>query len=61
MTIIHPPQEAESKMNSTSIPCPVTKERSAVLELLSGKDQAHLVKRDSLLVLDLLHQILNRV
>jgi hypothetical protein len=39
----------------------VVAERSAVLELLSTKDYVILARRDSLLVLDLLLHILNRV
>jgi len=37
----------------------VVLEGSAVLELLAGEDQALLVRRDALLVLDLLLDVLN--
>jgi hypothetical protein len=39
----------------------VVRERSAILELLAGEDEALLVGRDSLLVLDLLLDVLDRV
>ena len=39
----------------------VVRERTAVLKLLSGEDQALLVRRDTLLVLNLLLDILDGV
>ena len=39
----------------------VVGERAAVLELLAGEDEALLVRRDALLVLDLLLHVLDRV
>jgi hypothetical protein len=39
----------------------VVRERAAVLELLAHEDEALLIRRDALLVLDLLLHVLNRV
>mgnify|MGYP006098263805 CR=1 FL=1 len=39
----------------------VVRERAAVLELLAREDEALLIRRDALLVLDLLLHVLNRV
>ena len=39
----------------------VVAERATVLELLAGKDETLLIRRDALLVLDLLLYVLNRV
>jgi hypothetical protein len=39
----------------------VIRERPPILQLLAGKDQALLVRRDALLVLDLLLHVLDRV
>jgi hypothetical protein len=39
----------------------VVRERSAILELLSGKDQPLLIRRDSLLVLNLCLDVVDRV
>ena len=39
----------------------VVRQRAAVLELLARKDEALLIRRDALLVLDLLLHVLDRV
>ena len=53
--------EAEHKVEGRLLLDVVVRESAAVLELLAGEDQALLVGRDALLVLDLGLDVVNRV
>merc|ERR1719487_1978958 len=58
---LHPAAEAENEVERRLLLDVVVGERAAVLELLAGKDEALLVGRDALLVLDLGLDVVNRV
>merc|ERR1711970_340543 len=58
---LHPAAEAQNEVQRRLLLDVVVGERAAVLELLPSKDQALLVGRDALLVLDLRLDVLDRV
>jgi len=58
---LHSTAQAEDEMERRLFLDVVVRESAAILELLSGKDQALLVRRNSLLVLDLGLHVVDRV
>ena len=58
---LHAAAQAQHQVQRRLLLDVVVRERAAVLELLSGKDQALLVRGDALLVLDLRLDVLDRV
>lgn len=57
----HTTAQAQHQMESTLLLDVVVGQGATVLELLAGEDQALLVGRDALLVLDLALDIVNRI
>jgi hypothetical protein len=53
--------QAEHQVEGRLLLDVVVRERAAILQLLAGEDQALLVRRDALLVLDLGLDVLDRV
>jgi len=58
---LHATPETEDKVKSRLLLDVVVRESATVLELLSGKDEALLVRRDALLILDLGLDIVNSI
>jgi hypothetical protein len=58
---LHATAQAQDEMQSGLLLDVVVGESTAVFELLSGEDQALLIRRDALLVLDLALDVVNRV
>merc|ERR1711988_1857315 len=58
---LHATAQTEHKVKGRLLLDVVVRKGAAVLELLARKDQALLVRRDALLVLDLLLHVLDRV
>ena len=58
---LHAAAEAQHQVERRLLLDVVVRQRAAVLELLAGEDQALLVRRDALLVLDLLLHVVDRV
>ena len=53
LALLAPPAQAENKVKGALLLDVVVGERAAVLQLLASEDEALLVRRDALLVLDL--------
>jgi len=58
---LHSTSKTKNEMEGALLLDVVVAEGTAILQLLSGEDQALLIRRDSLLVLDLLLDIIDRV